>query len=275
MAISSNNGSAGRPMTLAPPSMGKPRKYSLPVIYPKPSLSVYAAAAESAKESLSRRRKFSQVGHVVGHRLSTTIGWRTPVSSQDVVNQAKSLCGRFLRAKLRTCSAVHKKLGLQRLKSVSNMACGSNTAEIAAELRLLTAELERIHPKLFQSVASNLGLHTLPTESVVHNVFTSVAEEIFRTDITWGRIVALFAMTGALAMDCVKGGHPEFVLGLVQKMGIFVERDLAPWICQQGGWTVLLTRFKNDSSISYVIPVVLSTALMLVFMFVVYWISRQ
>lgn len=70
----------------------------------------------------------------------------------------------------------------------------------------------------------------------MHNVFAAVAEEIFRGDVTWGRIVALFAMTGALAMDCVKGGHPEYVLGLVQRMGIFVERDLAPWICQQGGW---------------------------------------
>ncbi|GFQ83651.1 uncharacterized protein TNCT_616091 [Trichonephila clavata] len=135
MAISPTaNGSANRPMTLAPPSIGRPRKYSLPVIYPRPSLSVYAAA-ETTKESLSRRRKFSQVGQVMGHRLSTTIGWRSPISQHDVVNQAKSLCGRFLRAKLRSCSAVHKKLGLQRLKSVSNLACGSNTAEIANELR--------------------------------------------------------------------------------------------------------------------------------------------
>lgn len=135
MAISPTaNGSANRPMTLAPPSIGRPRKYSLPVIYPRPSLSVYAAETNS-KESVSRRRKFSQVGQVMGHRLSTTIGWRSPISQQDVVNQAKSLCGRYLRAKLRTCSAVHKKLGLQRLKSVSNLACGSNTAEIANELR--------------------------------------------------------------------------------------------------------------------------------------------
>lgn len=139
MAVSPTaNGSASRPMTLAPPPVGRPRKYSLPVNpvnYRRPSLSVYAAAAETTKESVSRRRKFSQVGQVVGHRLSTTIGWRSPISQQDVVNQAKSLCGRYLRQKLRSCSAVHKKLGLQRLKSVSNLACGSNTAEIANELR--------------------------------------------------------------------------------------------------------------------------------------------
>ncbi|KAG8190676.1 hypothetical protein JTE90_001285 [Oedothorax gibbosus] len=239
MAISPTaNGSSPRPMTLAPPSLGRPRKCSLPVIIPRPSLSVYANAAESTKDALSRRRKsnFSQVGQVLGHRLSTTVGWRSPVSQHDVVNQAKSLCGRYLRAKLRSCSAVHKKLGLQRLKSVSNLAGGSNTAEIANELRLLTNELETSHPKLFSSVASNIGLHSLPSEAAVHNVFEGVAEEMFRSSVTWGRVVALFAMTGALAMDCVKAGRPEYVLGLVQRMGILVERDLAPWICQQGGW---------------------------------------
>lgn len=105
MAISPPaNGSANRPMTLAPPSLGRQRKYSLPVIIPRPSLSVYANAAETTKESLSRRRKFSQVGLACAgqvHRLSTTIGWRSPVSQHDVVNQAKSLCGRYLRTKLR------------------------------------------------------------------------------------------------------------------------------------------------------------------------------
>lgn len=114
--------------------------------------------------------------------------------------------------------------------------------------RLLANELENSHPKLFQSVATNLGLHNLPSEAVVHNMFAAVAEEIFRSDVTWGRIVALFAMTGALAMDCVKGGHPEYVLGLVQRMGIFVERDLAPWICQQGGWVSLVYFYLNKNS---------------------------
>lgn len=116
--------------------------------------------------------------------------------------------------------------------------------ELLFILRLLANELENSHPKLFQSVASNLGLHNLPSEAAVHNVFAAVAEEIFRNDVTWGRIVALFAMTGALAMDCVKGGHPEYVIGLVQKMGMFVERDLAPWICQQGGWVRNILTFS-------------------------------
>ncbi|CAL1262296.1 unnamed protein product, partial [Larinioides sclopetarius] len=157
-----------------------------------------------------------------------------------------------------------------------NSRCPQNATRrkrsCAGSERLLTNELENLHPKLFQSVASNLGLHNLPSEAAVHNVFAAVAEEIFRGDVSWGRIVALFAMTGALAMDCVKGGHPEYVLGLVQRMGIFVERDVAAWICQQGGWATLLTRFKKDSANSYAKEALCSFFVVVVLMFIVWWI---
>ncbi|KAH7932070.1 hypothetical protein HPB52_024911 [Rhipicephalus sanguineus] len=127
------------------------RKYSLPLqLQRRPSLSGYAAAVESARED-ARRRKFSQVGQVVSHRLSTTIGWKVyTVTTQEVADQAKSLCGRYLRAKLKQCGAVHKKLGLQRLRSVSNLSVGYPTSDVAQRLRLVCSELESSHPDLYQ-----------------------------------------------------------------------------------------------------------------------------
>ncbi|KAH9371004.1 hypothetical protein HPB48_016993 [Haemaphysalis longicornis] len=86
------------------------------------------------------------------------------------------------------------------------------------------------------TVTGNIGVHALPSETAVQNVFEAVARELFRNDISWGRIVALYSVSGGLAIDCVKLGHPEYVLGLVQALGLFVERDLATWISQQGGW---------------------------------------
>ncbi|KAH7965491.1 hypothetical protein HPB49_008394 [Dermacentor silvarum] len=86
------------------------------------------------------------------------------------------------------------------------------------------------------TVTGNIGVHALPSETAVQNVFEAVARELFRNDISWGRIVALYSVSGGLAVDCVKLGHPEYVLGLVQALGLFVERDLATWISQQGGW---------------------------------------
>ena len=94
-------------------------------------------------------------------RLSTTIGWKPAVvTAAEVTEQAKALCGRYLRAKLRSCGPMHKKLGLQRLKSVSNMCSGYPTNDVSTKLRLICQELERTHPETFQveQLSSNVLL---------------------------------------------------------------------------------------------------------------------
>ncbi len=37
-------------------------------------------------------------------------------------------------------------------------------------------------------------------------------------------------------MDCVRQGHPEYLYGLVEAAGLVIERDVATWIANQGGW---------------------------------------
>ncbi|GIY84833.1 bcl-2-related ovarian killer protein homolog A, partial [Caerostris extrusa] len=177
---------------------------------------------------------------------------KTLLSSKFRRKQESNPVSRVGRAKLRNCALLHKKLGLQRLKSVSHLPSSTpwSSAEVALELRELGLEMERTHPELFQSVIENVGLYSLPSEGGVQNLLHALAVELFREGhVTWGRIVALYAMAGALAVDCVKLGHPEFVLGLVQVVGNCVERDLGNWIIQQGGWASLLTRFKKTPTL--------------------------
>ena len=58
-----------------------------------------------------RQRRFSNVGDAVSRKLSTTMGWRAVVSVQEVVTQAKSLAGQFIKATTQTpCTS--KKLTL-------------------------------------------------------------------------------------------------------------------------------------------------------------------
>lgn len=40
----------------------------------------------------------------------------------------------------------------------------------------------------------------------------------------------------ALAVDCVKQDHPEFLPKLVEAIADVVEDELAPWINENGGW---------------------------------------
>ena len=135
----------------------------------------------------------------------------------------------------------------------------------------------------------------------MQTIFQCVARELFRNDISWGRIAALYSLSGGLAIDCVKVrpsfnlifdgivfptsmfichqrrsptsifvlitssatrtdsigsifghkrlmrrtclrqlGHPEYIMTIVNALALFVERDLAQWIAQQGGWVGFL-----------------------------------
>ncbi|XP_023238696.1 bcl-2-related ovarian killer protein-like [Centruroides sculpturatus] len=215
--------------------------------YRKQSLLGYVAATEEVRPG--RRLPPPR-------RWSAAVGWRGgavgsgggggAVTRGEIVEQAMAACGRYLRFKLRSRLAAHKKLGLQRLKSVGGPAGDPPVARVSAEIRRLADELEKRHPELYRSVIENVGLQTLNNETAVRNLFLALARRILEPEVTWGRIVALYALAGSLALDCVRLGHPEFVPCLVQNVGTLMETNVAQWIAQQGGWKTLTTRFEKS-----------------------------
>lgn len=58
--------------------------------------------------------------------------------------------------------------------------------------------------------------------------------------VTWGKVVSLYAVAGALAVDCVRHGHPAMVHTIVDCMGEFVRKSLTSWLKKRGGWVRLL-----------------------------------
>lgn len=69
-------------------------------------------------------------------------------------------------------------------------------------------------------------------DTIYHrSIFVSVC-----TGVTWGKIVSLYAVAGALAVDCVRHGHPAMVHLIVDCMGEFVHKSLVSWLKKRGGW---------------------------------------
>ncbi len=208
-----------------------------------------------------RYRRFSNVSDAVSRKLSTTIGWRT-VSVQDIVSQTKMLCGQFIRMRLKKNGISNKRLGLQRLRSVLSLSAsvGSLSAQtisdIFNQLHVIGAEMERLHPNLYTGIfrqvrqfrpkqsrtpVDNLTLDfqvavTITNEKSVSSVLSSISRHLLKADITWAKIVSLYCVAGGLAVDSVQQGHPEYLFGIVETMGLVIERDAANWIAQQGGW---------------------------------------
>ena len=89
---------------------------------------------------------------------------------------------------------------------------------------------------------------TLTNEKSVRGVLSSIGQDLLDTrrhgDLTWAKIISLYCVAGGLAVDCVRSGHPEYLVTLIDATALVVERDAATWIAQQGGWVSLNNRFK-------------------------------
>lgn len=55
------------------------------------------------------------------------------------------------------------------------------------------------------------------------------------------QVVSLFAITGGLAVDCVRQGHTEYLTQLVDGIAAVIEDELVAWINENGGWVVLVS----------------------------------
>jgi len=139
---------------------------------------------------------------------------------------------------------------------------GLVVAEIYSQVHVIGVELERMNPKLYVDICKQVAV-TLTNEKSVRGVLSSIGQDLFDTrrhgDLTWAKIISLYCVAGGLAVDCVRSGHPEYLVTLIDATALVVERDAATWIAQQGGWTALLSHHRHeDDEASYLQMIALS-----------------
>ncbi|XP_047476677.1 bcl-2-like protein 1 [Penaeus chinensis] len=69
--------------------------------------------------------------------------------------------------------------------------------------------------------------------------FVAVANELFEGEkmcITWGRIVALYAFGGQLALYCKEKNMEDFAVTIARFMGKYASEIVAPFVRKVGGW---------------------------------------
>lgn len=111
--------------------------------------------------------------------------------------------------------------------------------EVFPSLVCAGTELERMHPKVYANVTRQACISPtsiLVSDKAAAGLLVAVAHQLLKTDVTWGRVVALFAVAGGLAVDCVHQGHPEFLHGIMEGMTEVLEVNLGEWIAASGGW---------------------------------------
>ncbi|XP_065199611.1 bcl-2-related ovarian killer protein homolog B-like isoform X2 [Planococcus citri] len=235
------------------PYQGRQRKFSFPASFHSNILQSRTFQDINSGNNLQQfflnRRRFSNVGDAVTRKLSTTIGWRnTQVPTQEIVRHGKTLCGQYIRCRLKRSGLFTKKCGLQRLRSAASLPEGMIIREVFPELLTIGQELERMHPKLYTGVAKQAngacagGI--IITEKSARKILISVARSLFRPDISWAKIISFFAVAGGLATDCVRQNHIEFIPHIIETFGEIIEDELASWINDNGGWVSLQNYYK-------------------------------
>ncbi len=162
-------------------------------------------------------------------------------TAEEIVAQSKILCQDYVYARL-------KKKGIIFLKSDINCnykgTVGRHYSDVSHEIQLLGGELEKMYPELYKSMAKQLNM-TMTSELAIKKAFLSVSENLFRKNkITWGRIVALFAIANAFSSDCIQQGHPHFVSVVVDTFSKITAKYLATWIAKQGGWVIIISYYN-------------------------------
>ena len=99
-------------------------------------------------------------------------------------------------------------------------------------MRAIGSELENRYSEVFVAMANSLNI----TPNTAQITYFAVVQELFNDGVNWGRIVALFAFSGCLAVHCVKKEMSSVVDQILEWTSEFLENRLHGWITQHGGW---------------------------------------
>lgn len=152
----------------------------------------------------------------------------------ETVEQSKILCEDYIYSRLSE---------LARDRDMTLEHPSPLVTDVSLEIQLIGARLEATYPDLYQNISRQVNL-PLRSEAAVRKVLVSIGDFMFKHSVvTWGRIVALFAIVSGIAADCVQNGNPELIWTVVMLFSELIEKHVAAWICRQGGWVWCLCLF--------------------------------
>ncbi|KAL7738061.1 hypothetical protein ACLKA6_006413 [Drosophila palustris] len=155
----------------------------------------------------------------------------------EIINQGKCLCGQYIRARLRRAGVLNRKV-TQRLRNILEPS-SHVVYEVFPALNSMGEELERMHPRVYTNISRQLSrapFGELEDSDMAPMLLNLVAKDLFRTSITWGKIISIFSVCGGFAIDCVRQGHYDYLQFLVDGLAEIIEDDLVYWLIDNGGW---------------------------------------
>lgn len=119
-----------------------------------------------------------------------------------------------------------------------------NPTRVHRMMRTLGDEFEKRYRSKFSELANQLHI----TQDSAYPTFSAVVEEIFAGGVNWGRVVALFAFSGTLAIRCIENNLPQVVDLLVDWVSTYMHHNIDQWITDHNGWDGFVEFYENGPS---------------------------
>ena len=116
---------------------------------------------------------------------------------------------------------------------------GEMEGNLFAIMSHLNRQVRREYSSLFNTMMEELR----PTARTAYPQFCGVTEELFRSGVTYGKIISLYVFCGELAIYCLDrpGMGREFVASVLGWFKRFFDSRLATWMVDRHGWVSALT----------------------------------
>lgn len=103
-----------------------------------------------------------------------------------------------------------------------------------------------MHMKIYTNVIRQLSSSSSSLENAEDAavLLTTFGRILFKSDVTWGKIVSLFSVTAALSIDLVRQNHEDFIPTLIEGFLGVIEDELIPFL-SDGGWIALHLKLQN------------------------------
>ena len=151
---------------------------------------------------------------------------------EEIINQANVLLKDFL----------YYRLGQSKILSLKQqfllMQSQPENNLVLLEILYVTKLFDILYPELYGSVTKQLGDMKLSSAEVTKDSLCAITDAYFQhnTKVTWGDIVAVLNIIGALANDCIRQGHSEYLCELPDSLESCIRNHLLCWLREEGGW---------------------------------------
>lgn len=105
-----------------------------------------------------------------------------------------------------------------------------------------------MHMKIYTNVARQLSTapNNLENTEDTAVLLTTFGKILFKSEVNWGKVVALFSVTAGLSIDLVRQNHEDHIPTLIEGFLGVVEDELVPFLTENNGWISLHNKLQSN-----------------------------